>query len=246
MPLRPVSELGLVDITDVPPRGGNRTATRSRSTHARSRPSQPLRSDSANDRPTETRNRPREAARASTRRKSDAGRRTSKSLAVAPQPSAPGKSGRSGVAKRHEPRQSRATSAPKLGSAAPATAENSGGKSNRARSSTTSSERSRSRSRAARDTGGSGGSTRSATASTQKRSSGSASAPRRVRTVRRQASAGSRTKRNHASREAQRSRDGGAPGQMKPRAAAKVGISVVMGASLVAGGLLLARAALHR
>src|SRR6185312_12212013 len=108
VPLRPVSELGLVDITDVPARD-TRTATRSRSTRGRSHPPQPLRSNSANDRQVEAEvDRP-QGARASTQREPDAGRRASKS---------------------------RAGSTSKRGSKATATAEDSGDKSNRARSST--------------------------------------------------------------------------------------------------------------
>jgi len=84
---------------------------------------------------------------------------------------------------------------------------------------TTNAERPRSRSKAARDTG-SGGTTRSATTRTPKRPNGSASRTR-----------GATTARRHTT---------------KPSSAAKVGIYALAGASLVAAGLLLARAALHR
>jgi len=292
VPLRPVSELGLVEITDVPARG-NRTAIRGQSTRARSRPSKPLRGDSANDRQVEARDDRPQSARASTQRKPDAGRRTSKSLAAGSQPSAPGKSRRSGASKRLEPSQSRAPSTPKLARTAAATAENSGGKSKLARSSTatdlgstserrsarrprnvpstrtdqmnvvdapgrgsstprrmsattTDSARSRNRSKAVSDTG-SGGATRSATTRTPKRPSGSsAGTTRGATTARRQNSAGSRTTRNAASRDRHRSRNGPRPNQPKPSSGAKIGIYALAGASLVAGGLLLARAALHR
>jgi hypothetical protein len=290
VPLRPVSELGLVDLTDVPAREGNRTATRSRSTRARRSPSPPLRSNSANDRQAEARADRPEGAPASTRRKPAADRRASKSLAGSAQPSAAAKGCRGGAAKRLEPSQSRAATARKIGSTAPVKAEDSGGKSNRARSSTamklgntserdtrrpknaestrsdqirradadahlsreprrvsastTSPARSRGRSKPARDTG-SGGATRSATG-TRKQPNDSASTPRRATNVRRQAPAGSRSKGDHAPREVQRSRNGRGPERMKPPFAAKVGISVLMGAGLVAGGLLFARAAHHR
>jgi hypothetical protein len=263
VPLRPVSELGLVDITDVPARG-TRTATRSRSTRARSHPSQPRRSNPANNRQVEAEvERPR-GTRASTPRKPDAGRRAAKS---------------------------RAASASKRGVTAPATAEDSGGKSNRPRSSdapkpgttserrsarrprnapstraeetkgvdaqarpvskprrpsarSTNSERSRSRSANARDTG-SGGTTRSATR-TPKRPNDFANRTRGATAARGQATAGPRGKRTAASRDGHRSRNGLRHGQTKPSSAAKVGIYALAGASLVAGGLLFARAALHR
>lgn len=263
MPLRPVSELGLVDITDVPARG-TRTATRSQSTRARSHPSQPLRSNSANDRQVEAEvDRP-PGTRASTQRKPDPGRRAAKS---------------------------RAASTPKRGSTTPATPEDPGGKSNRARSSsatnlgarsvrrssrrprnapstgadrtkgadpevrldskpgrsgvsTTKADRSRGRPKADRETG-SDGTTRSATTRTPKRPNHSPSRAHGATTARR-ATAGARSKRNAASRDEHRSRNGLRPDQTKPSSAAKVGIYALAGASLVAGGLLFARAALHR
>jgi hypothetical protein len=205
VPLRPVSELGLVEITDVPARNDSRT----------------------------------------TRTKPDAARRASKRLAGAAQPSAPEKSRGASGAKRSEPSKSRAASTPKPAGTPAATAGKASGKSNRASASTTTSaERSRSRSKAARDNGP-GGATRSATTRTRKRSNGSASEPRRETTVRRRTSAGSRTNGNHASAETQRSRNARGPEQTKPHSAAKIGAYVLMGASLVAGGLVLARAALH-
>jgi hypothetical protein len=264
VPLRPVSELGLVDITDVPARG-TRTATRSHSTRARSHPSQPLRSNSANDRQVEAEvDRP-QGTRESTQRKPDAGRRAAKSQAA---------------------------STSKRASTAPATAEDPGGKSNRARSSNatkpgatserrsarrprnapskradqtkgadaqarasrkprrtsasaTSSERSQSRSKAAKDTG-SAGATRTATTRTPKRPNGSGGRTRGAPTARRQTSPMPRTKRNAASRDRHRSRSGMRPDQTKPSSAAKIGIYALAGASLVAGGLLFARSALHR
>lgn len=213
MPLRPVSELGLVEITDVPAR---------------------------NDRP--------QGARASTRRKPDTGRRAPKSRGGGAEPSAPGKSQRSGPAKRLEPSQSRGASTPKPGSRAPATAKNSGGKSNRAKSSTAStpsSERSHSPSKPARDAR-SGRGTRSATTGTPKRPTGSASRTRGATTARRQTSAESRTERNAVSRDRPRSRTGSRHDQTKASSAAKIGVLALAGASLVAGGVLCARAALHR
>jgi hypothetical protein len=264
VPLRPVSELGLVDITEVPARG-TRTATRSHSTPARSHPSQPLRSNSANDPQVEAEGDRPQGRRASTQRKPDAGLQAAKS---------------------------RAASTSKRGSTPPATAEDSGGKSNRARSSnatkpgttserrsarrprnapptradqtkgadaqarpsskprgpsasTTNSERSRSRSAAATDTG-SGGATRRATTRTPKRPNDSASRTRGATAARRQTTAASRGKRNAASWDGHRSRNGQRPDQTKPSSAAKVGIYALAGASLVAGGLLFARAALRR
>jgi hypothetical protein len=264
VPLRPVSELGLVEITDVPARG-NRTESRGRSTRARSHPQQPLRSKSANDRQVQAEvDRP-QGGRASTQRKPDAGRQAAKS---------------------------RAASVPKRGSTAPATAEDPGGKSNRARSrtaanlgaaserrsarrprnaaatrtdrtkgaddqprakskpprpsaSTTNAERSRGRSKAARDPG-SGGSARSASTRTPKRSNDSPSRTRGATTARRQPSAGSRTMRTAASRDRHRSQNAPRPHRPKPTSGAKIGIYALAGASLVAGGLLFARAALHR
>jgi hypothetical protein len=220
VPLRPVSELGLVDITDVPARDGSRN-------------------------------------------KSAVRRRASKTLADAPQTSARAKTRSTGAGKRLEGSKPRGTS--KLARRAPAIAKDAGGKSNRSRSRTpmsaqarsnsnprrmrastaTASERSLDRSQAATNNG-SGGAPRSATTRTPKRSSRSASPPRRVRTAGRQTSAESRGKRNHASREDQRSRKGGRPDHTKPFVAAKIGISLLMGASLVTGGILLARAALQR
>lgn len=217
MPLRPVSELGLVEITDVPAREGNRTATRSRSTPA------------------------------STRRKPGAGRR-GRSPDGAPEPSAPGNRGRSGAAKRLEPSQSRGAGTPRPGSRAPATARNSGGKSNRAKSSTAStpsSERSHSPSKPARDAR-SGRGTRSATTGGPKRPTGSASRTRGATTARRQTSAESRTERNAVSGDRPRSRSGSRHDQTKTSSAAKIGVLALAGASLVAGGVLCARAALHR
>ena len=218
MPLRPVSELGLVDITDVPAREGNRTATRSRSTPA------------------------------SSRMKPDAGRRAAKGQGGAPRPSALGNSGRSGAAKRPEPSQTRGASTPKPRSRAPATAKNSGGKSNRAKSSTAStptSERSGSRSKPARGASSVRG-TRSATTGSPKRPNGSASRTRGAETARRQSSAESRTERNAVLRDRPRSRSGSGHDQTKASSAAKIGVLALGAASLVAGGLLFARAALHR
>ena len=245
MPLRPVSELGLVEITDVPARDDNRTASPSHSTRARRSPSQPLRGGSAEGHQPKARSDRSERAGDSTRRKLDAPRRASKRLAGTAQGSAPEKSRRATGAKRPDPSQSRAASTPKLASTAAATTENAGGKSNRARSSTkTSSERSHSRVKPARDNG-SRGATRSAATRTRKRSNGSPSAPRRETPVRRQTSAGSQTNGNDASRETKRSRSGRGLEQTKPHSAAKIGAYVLMGATLVAGGLVLARAALH-
>ena len=218
MPLRPVSELGLVDITDVPAREGNRTATPSRSTPA------------------------------STRTKPGAGHRAAKSPAGAPKPSAVGNSGRSGAAKRPEPSQSRGASTAKPGSRAPAIAKNSGGNSNRSKSSTAStrsSERSRSQAKPARDAG-SGRGTRSGTAGSPKRPNGSASRTRGTTTARRQTSAASRTERNAVSPDKPRSRSGSRHNQTKAPSAAKIGVLALAGASLVAGGVLFVRAALHR
>lgn len=146
MPLRPVSELGLVDITDVPPRAGNGTAKR-------------------------------QAAR---------------------------------PVKRSEPAKGRAASTPKSG-----------------------------------QRGGPGAATR-ATTRTAKRTPGSANRTRSATTVRRQTSAGARAKGTAAAHEKHRSREDLSPQQEKPRSAAKIAISVLTGASLLAGGLVLARAALHR
>jgi hypothetical protein len=262
VPLRPVSELGLVDITDVPARDGNRAASRRHSTRARKRQTQPLPRDSANDHQVHARGDRSKGARASTQRKPAAGRRASKTLAAAPQTSAPAKSRSTGAAERLEP--SRTPSTPKRASTAPATPKNSGGRSNRSRSikvadaqvhsksqprrtsasTATSSERSRSRSKAATNNG-SGDAAPSATRRGPKRSNRPGSAPRRVTTVGQQTSAGLRTKGSDDSRKVQRSRNGRRD-QTKPPLAAKIGISVLMGASLVAGGLLLARAALQR
>lgn len=245
MPLRPVSELGLVEITDVPTRDDKRTATRSHSTRARRSPSQPLRGGPTKGHQPKARSDRSKGAGDSTRRKPDADRRASKRLAGTASPSAPEKGRRATGRKRPAPSQSRAASTPKPASTLAATAENAGGKSNRARSSTTtSSERSHSRAKPARDNG-SRGATRSATTRTRKRSNGSPSAPRRETTVRRQTSAGAQTNGRDTSRETKRSRNGRGPEQTKPHSAAKIGAYVLMGASLVAGGLVLARAALH-
>jgi hypothetical protein len=221
VPLRPVSELGLVDITDVPERDRNRAASRRHSTRART------------------------SLRASTKRKPAASRNASKTLAGAPQTSAPAKSRSTGAAKRREPSRSvqsvrteqikiaddgqpRLNTKPRRKSASPAT----------------SSQRSRSRSKAA-TSNRSGGATPSATPRTPKRANRSTSGQRGVTTARRRTSGGLRIKGDHASREAQRAGDGRGPDGTKLPFAAKIGISVLMGASAVAGNLL-ARAALER
>ena len=220
MPLRPVSELGLVDITDVPARDGKGAATPRHSTRARRNPSRPLSRDSANDHQRQTRGDRSKGARRATHAKPAAGRTGSKTFAGTPRTAAP---------------------AP-----APAKRPNTNTKPLRANASTaTSSERPRSRAKAATETR-SGATPRSATTrSTPKRATRSASAQRRATTVRRQTSAGTRPKRNDASREAQGLRKGRAPRRTKSPSAAKVSISVLMGASLVAG-ILFARAALQR
>jgi len=192
VPLRPVSELGLVDITDVPART-NRTATRGDST----------------------------------RRKPDAGRRAAKS--------------RSGSARK--PKAAPSTRAERTKDADAQVRPS--GKPRRPSASTTNGERSRGRSKAAGGTG-SGGTTRSATTRTPKRPNGSASTTRGATTARRQTAAGSRTRVNAASRDTHRARNGPRPNQPKPSSGAKIGIYALAGASLVAGGLLFARAALHR
>ena len=264
MPLRPVSELGLVDITDVPARGAG-TATRNRSTRALSRPSQPLRTNSANDRQVEAEvDRPREA-RASTQRKPDAGRRAAKSQggsrakrgSTAPS-TAEGSDGKSSRARLSTPAESGVTSerrGARRPRNAPSTRANQtkradaqarpSSKERRASASTTNLERSRGRSKAATDAG-SGGTTPSATTRTPKRPSGSASRTRGATTARRQTTAGSPSRRHAALGDKHRSRSGLRPAPGKPSSAAKVGVYALAGASLVGAGLLFARAALHR
>jgi hypothetical protein len=233
MPLRPVSELGLVDITDVPTRKANRTAdaaqpsarVKSRSTPA---PERRARSES---RPA---SRPKRA-----------------STGPAPAENSSVKSNRVRSSTRTSPgNTSDRGSARKRGNGAPVRSDQDKAADARTRSrnkpasQTTSSERSRGRSKAARDDG-SGGATSTAAARSRKQTDRSASPPRRARTVRQQASAESRSDGNHGSRENRRprNRSGRAATQVSP--SAKVGVYVLMGASLVAGGLLVARAALH-
>ncbi len=270
MPLRPVSELGLVDITDVPARDGNRTATRRRPAGTRRSPSQPARSDSRDDHQTSTRSDGSERARASRTGKPDAGRRASKNLTRrAPEPASPANSPSGRAAKRLAPSQSRAERTPKLARKAPAPAVDPARKSSRARSNTSASQseaskrqsarghtstpsprsdqgkRSRITSKPATDTG-SGAATRSATARTPKRSNSSTGPPRPATPVRGRTSGGARIKTNPASRETQRSQDPQRVGPTKPLSTAKIGISVLLTASLVTGGLLFARAARQR
>lgn len=204
MPLRPVSELGLVDITDLPVRDRSRVANRGRSTGAR-RSSQPPRGDSVNDHPRAQRRGRAEGARATTGRKRDAG-------------SPPAEVQRSdGKAKTR--RSNPSTASP--------------------------SERSRSRPKTARRKA-SGGGTPNAIAHAPKRSRNAASGAGHATTGRRQASAASRTNTNSASGESQRSRTGRSRGKTKPPSSAKIGMSVVIAASLAAGVVLFARAALRR
>lgn len=194
MPLRPVSELGLVDITDVPARG--QTAS----------------------------------GRASTQRKRPAEGRASKQVTGTPELSATGKSRSAGPAKRDQRSQSPAARTPKVAGKAPATSARSAGKakprSTRESTATTS--------------------PRSAATRTPKPSNGSTAAPRGATPVRRRTSEGVRTTTNPASRAPQRSRNAREPGQTKRSSAAKTRISVLMGAGLIAGGFLVARAALQR
>jgi hypothetical protein len=220
VPLRPVSELGLVDITDVPARDGAPNGMRRHSTRACRNPSQPLRSDSVNDDKTETKGERSGTAPALTRRKPDANPRASKRLAGADQPAAAAKRRSTGEATRLERQAGRRL---KLANAAPPR--------------NVTSKRG--------DQNGSGAADRTATTRTPKRSNRSARTPRRVTPVR-QTSSASRTKGNAASREAQRTRDTQGSDHTKPASAAKIGISVLIGASLVAGGLLFVRAALQR
>ena len=213
MPLRPVSELGLVDITDVPGRDGTRTASRRRSAPTSRSPSRPPRDNSRDDHQTSTRSDRSEGARAST---------------------------------------------PKLARKAQAPAVDSTGKSNRARSNTSARPSETSKRRSARGPKSapsarneqskvrSGAATRSATARSPKRSNSSTAAPRRATPVRQRTSGGTRIKSNPASRDTQRSRGAQRAVPMKPLSAAKIGISVLLAATLVTGGLLFARAALHR
>ena len=214
MPLRPVSELGLVDITDVPPRGGKAAAAPRDSTRARQSPSPPRSRDS-------------KGPRAATRGKPAAGRTTSKTLADALATPTPAKRRSTGAAKRREPSATKSTSPRRVSASTP-----------------TNSERPRSGARAVSDNG-SGGATRGTTSRTQKRPTRASSAQRRATAARRQTSAGSRSKRNLALRETQRLRKGLAPRRTKSAAATRISVSVLMGASLVAG-LLFARAALQR
>lgn len=234
MPLRPVSELGLVDITDVPARAGNRTEARRHSTHTSRSPKQPVRSDAPNDDQKATRSDRSKRAPAPPQRNTDAdASRASKNLARAPErqgargprraPST--RSGHSKVAST----QARPSTKPRRASA----------------STTTSSERSRSTSKAATDTR-SGAAARTATTRTPKRSPGSTRRPQGVTRVRRQTAITPRTKANPASRETQRSRNARTLDQTKLPSAAKIGVSVLMTAGLVAAGLVFARAALQR
>jgi hypothetical protein len=242
VPLRPVSELGLVDITEVPARDGDLTEYRRRSTPAPKRPSQPLRSDPANDHQPEARG---ARSRGSKPGKPDAGRRASQRPVGASQHAAPAKSATTSERRRaQKPRNAPSTRSDQLKFAGHEARSDS--KPRRTSASTaTSSERARTRSKAAMDNG-SGAVTRSESTRTPKRSSGTASAPRRGSTVRRQTSAGSPVKGNRPSSQAQRSLNAPGPDRAKLPSAAKVGISVLMGAGLVAGGLLFARAALQR
>lgn len=248
MPLRPVSELGLVEITDVPARGGNRTATSRRSTRAHRSQSQSVPRDSASDHQRQGRGNRSKGAHASRQRKPAVRGTASKTLADAPQTSAPAKSRSTGAPKRVAPSQ-RPRSGPATRTDQTKVADAQARLNSKPRrmsaSAETSSQRSRSRSKAANGNG-SGGAKRRATTRTPKRSTRSANAPHRAKTARQQSPARSRTKGNHASREAQRSRTGRRPNQTKPAVAAKIGISVLMGVSLIAGGLLVARAALQR
>jgi hypothetical protein len=246
VPLRPVSELGLVDITEVPAR--DRTATPRVSTRARTSPSQPVRNDppSGNEKKTMTRGRS-ESERASRGRKPDPARRASKDLAGPPQadPSAKGRS--AAPAKRRDRAESPRASTPKSDRKAPATAGRSGGKPKPRRTSESpaaSSPRPRSRSTAA-TASGSGAKTRSSTNHPAMRPNGSAGPPRTATSDRRPTSAGSRPKTNPPSRQTQRSRNTRGHRKTKPSPAARIGISVLMGASLIGGGLLFART-LHR
>lgn len=230
MPLRPVSELGLVDITDVPARS-NRTATRGDSTQG----------------------------------KRDAGRRagtgraagTPKRGRTAPA-TAEGSGGKSNRARSRtatnvgntseRPSARKQRNVPAIGSDQIKVALAQGGVSSKSRgmsASTTSLERSRGRSKAASDSR-SGGANRSATTRTPKRPDGPVDRTRGATTARRQTPAGSRPKRNAAARDGHRSRNGPRPDHTKPSSATKLGIYALAGASLVAGGLLLVRAALHR
>lgn len=228
MPLRPVSELGLVDITDVPARS-NRTATRGDSTQ----------------------------------RKRDAGGRAgTRGAAGTPKrgSTAPATAGRSG-GKSNRARSRTATNVGNTSERPSArkqrnvpgsdqikvvlAQEGVSSKSRGMSASTTSSERSRGRSKAASGSR-SGGANRSATTRTPKRPNGPVDRTRGATTARRQTSAASRPKRNTAARDGHRSRNGPRPDHAKPSSATKLGIYALAGASLVAGGLLLARAALHR
>jgi hypothetical protein len=293
VPLRPVSELGLVDITDVPARDGTQTSTRRHSAGSRRTPSRAPRSDSSNQHRGERRGDRPEDGGASTRTRPHAGRRASKNLAGPDQTSARATSPSASPATGHRPSRTRAASTSKLAGIPPAPTKDADAKSKRARSRTSrklgttsergtartprstartrtdqikrangqahlitkprgmnestamSSKRSRSRSGTATDNG-SGDSTRSATTHAPKRSKSSGSATPRGPTARRRSSAGSGTKGNSASRQTPRSRNGRVRDQTKPSSAVKIGISALMGASLVASGLLLARVALRR
>jgi hypothetical protein len=175
MALRPVSELGLVEITDVPARDGDRNGTgrdRSRS------------------------------ARASTPGKPDAGRRASQRVAGAAQPSTAAKSRSVGTA---------------------ATADDPG----------------RARGRLIADDV-SGAAPRTASTRTAKRSDRPSTRGRA--TPVRQTSAGSRANEDPASRATQRPQDRRELGKTQPRSAAQRRISLLTGAGLVAGGVLVVRA----
>jgi hypothetical protein len=126
VPLRPVSELGLVDITDVPARDGNRTATRRDSARTRTSRSQPPRRDSRDDHQTSTRSDRSEDARASRRGKSAGSGRASKNLAREPELTSPAKSPSGRAAKRLAPSESRAKRTPRLTRNAPVPAVDSG------------------------------------------------------------------------------------------------------------------------
>lgn len=223
MALRPVSELGLVEITDVPARDGDRNGTSRESTHARRSPSQPRGNDSPNARKTATKGDRSRSAGASTPSKPDAGRRASQRVAGAAQPSTAAKSRGVGAAKPRERFQSPAADTSKLGNTAVATAEVPG----------------RARGRLVAD-GVTGAAPRTASPRTSKRPDRSVSTRGRATAVR-QTSAGSRANGNPASRATQRSRDIRGFGQTQPRPATKRSVSLLTGAGLVAGGVLVVR-----
>jgi hypothetical protein len=204
VPLRPVSELGLVDITDVPARD-NRTATGGQS---RSRPSR--------------------------------GRVASKAKPDSTTPAAAKKSDGASV---RRPRNVPSTRTDKTKGADPPASR--GSKPRRTSVSTTSSDSSPPRSKAATETG-SGGTSRTAATVTPKRPIGSAGSTHAARTAPRQTSGAPRTDRHAASRDGRRPRNTARPGRTKASSAAKIRIYAFAGASLVAGGVLVARAALRR